>query len=329
MKHAQVMLFLGKGGVGKTTCSVATAVQLAERGRKVLLVSLDPAHNTADVLQQPLCAEKTSVTSKLDALEIDLEQLVDRYLSKTSASMRHTYRHLTVMNLEKMFEIIRYSPGIEEHATLEALKGILSREAEGYDAIIFDTAPTGLTLRVLALPSISRIWLDKLSHLRKSILGLRSSIAHIHGVQSMALEGLEEPVATDEENDGTIQELYHYRQETEHTLSVLTNPNLTSVIVVLNPEEMPFLETQRAAATLKKFQIPLKAVLINKVMQFQQIPPEFEARIKTQTAMLERIQNSFPDYAILQADWRQTEPRGLEELRHFHTGAVEFFQDYL
>ena len=243
MKHAQIILFIGKGGVGKTTCSVATAVQLADRGKKVLLVSLDPAHNAGDALQQMLSAEKTSVTSELDALEINLEQLVNQYLAQTSKTMRHTYRHLTVMNLEKMFDVIRYSPGIEEHATLEALKDIIVREAGEYDAIIFDTAPTGLTLRVLALPSISMIWLEKLSHLRKKILGLRSSIAHIQGTQSMAVEGFEEPLAIDEEEDGTIQELYRYRQETQRILSVLTNPNLTSVVVVLNPEEMPFLET--------------------------------------------------------------------------------------
>ena len=325
MNHAKILLFIGKGGVGKTTCSVSTALNLADKGLKVLLVSLDPAHNAGDALECPLSDKKTSVTPSLDALEIDLETLIKRYLKHTSDTMQHTYRYLTVINLQKMFEVIRYSPGIEEHATLEALKDILLQHAEHYDVIIFDTAPTGLTLRVLALPSVSMLWIKKLSGIRKKILDLRSSIEHIHGEQVFNIDGIEEKLASDEEEDNTMQELRQYRSEIEQVQTVLTNPDITSVVAVLNAEDMPLLETERAAEVLKKFRVPLKLLVINKILRLQQVPPEFERKLKNQAAMIEKIHRSFPKHSILEAPWQQEEPQGLEKLRQFSSAPAEFF----
>lgn len=329
MKHAQILLFIGKGGVGKTTCSVTTAVHLADKGCKVLLVSLDPAHNAGDALDCSLNDQKTSVTPMLDALEIDLETLIQGYLKQTSEMMRHTYRYLTVINLEKFFEMIRYSPGIEEQATLEALKNIIFQEAYHYDVIVFDTAPTGLTLRVLALPSLSMLWTQKLTGLRKKILDLRSSIAHIHGEQYLTVEGVQEKLATSEDDDSTMRELRQYHTEIERIRKTLTNPNLTSVAAVLNAEEMPLLETERAAEALKKFQIPLKLLIVNKVLRFEQTPPEFMRKMQQQEAIIARASQVFPQQTLLQATWQQEEPRGLEKLRQFCPEAAEFFMNLL
>ncbi len=329
MKHAHILLFIGKGGVGKTTCSVTTAVHLADKGYKVLLVSLDPAHNAGDALDCSLNDQKTSVTPTLEALEIDLETLIQRYLKQTSETMRHTYRYLTVINLEKFFEMIRYSPGIEEQATLEALKNIIFQEAYHYDVIVFDTAPTGLTLRVLALPSLSMLWTQKLTGLRKKILDLRSSIAHIHGQQYLTVEGVQEKLATSEDGDATMRELRQYHTEIERIRKTLTNPNLTSVVAVLNAEEMPLLETERAAEALKKFQIPLKLLIVNKVLRFEQTPPEFVRKIHQQEAIIARASRAFPQQTLLQAPWQPEEPRGLEKLRQFCPEAAAFFMNLL
>ena len=329
MKHAQILLFIGKGGVGKTTCSVTTAVHLADMGKRVLLVSLDPAHNAGDALDIPLSSAKTAITPTLDAVEIDLEQLIKRYLDRTSATMRQTYRYLTVFNLDKFFDVIRYSPGIEEHATLEAMKEILFEDAAQYDAIIFDTAPTGLTLRVLALPSISALWVEKLSGIRQNILHLRSSIAKIHGPQFLQVEGVDEPLASTEEEDATMQELRKYRQDTQRIRQVLANPNLTSVVAVLNPEDMPLFETIRAVEALKKFQIPLKLLLVNKVLTLQDVPAELARKIERQQEVLRKIRASFPKHPALDLPLLSEDPRGLDKLRHFPRAAAEHIASFV
>ncbi len=320
------MFFIGKGGVGKTTCSVATAIHLADRGLKVLLVSLDPAHNAGDALQLSLSDTKTAITPNLEAIEIDLEQLMDRYLKRTAKAMKESYRYLRVINLENLLDAVRYSPGIEEYATLEALNAIITHDAERYDTIIFDTAPTGLTLRVLSLPTISLRWIEKLTEIRTRILRLRSSVEHIHGKQVFEIDGIKEPLASEEEDDKTMQELLGYRSEIQQVHAVLTNPEMTSVVAVLNPEEMPFVETQRAAETLAKFRIPLKMLIINKVLHTGQIPSGMTPKLEKQEDVTARIRQTFSEHTIAEEHWRPEEPHGLEQLRQFSSTPAEFFQ---
>ena len=320
------MFFIGKGGVGKTTCSVATAVHLADKGLKVLLVSLDPAHNAGDALRLSCSDTKTAVTPNLDTIEIDLDRLMDRYLKRTAKTMKESYRYLRVLNLENLLDVVRDSPGIEEYATLEALNEIITHDAECYDAIIFDTAPTGLTLRVLALPAISLRWIEKLTGIRQRILQLRSSIEHIHGEQVFEIDGIKEPLASTEQDDKTMQELLGYRSETQQIHAVLTNPEMTSVVAVLNPEEMPFAETQRAAETLAKFRIPLKMLVINKVLRASQVPSEIALKLEKQSEMIARIRQTFSEHTIAEESWQPDEPRGLEQLRQLSRAPAEFFQ---
>lgn len=329
MSNAQLFFFIGKGGVGKTTCSVATALNLTRRGYRVLLVSLDPAHNIGDVLALPVTATKTTITPALDAIEIDLETLIARYLKRTEEMMKHTYRYLTVINLQDLFEAVRYSPGIEEYATLEALHDILLNESAQYDVIVFDTAPTGLTLRVLALPSISSLWVQKLSAMRQKILDLRSAVKHVHGDKRLRQPGDTTSLPSHADEDSVMQEIRRYRADTDSIQAVLTNSARTSVAAVLNAEEMPLLETQRAAETLTKFQIPLKLLVINKVFQPDHLSTELEDTFSTQQTMIAKIQEAFPQQTIVEAPWHHHEPRGIETLQQFGATTADFFANLI
>lgn len=329
MSHAKVLFFIGKGGVGKTTCSVATAVNLAEMGYRVLLVSLDPAHNAGDAFNIKLSEQKTTILPTLDAIESDLEHQTSLYLHRTADTLKHRYRYLTVLNLDKLMDVIRYSPGIEEYATLEVLHTILAAEAASYDVIIFDTAPTGQTLRVLALPTVSILWTQKLADIRKKILNLRFAVEKIHGPQVLQVEGIEEPLSTDAKTDEVMRELRQYRDEITHIRSVLTNPAITSVIAVLHAEDLPLLETQRAADTLKKFNIPLQLLILNKIFRLEHTPPELVSRLKKQQTIIEQVQAHFSDQTILEVPWQSEEPRGLANLRTFCPASAEFFHQQL
>ena len=145
--------FLGKGGVGKTTMSAAFALSLARSGKRVLVASLDPAHNLGDVLSTKLSDIPQPVEKNLDALEIDLNKWVKRYLDESREELARTYSYNLTLNLNSFFDIMKYSPGTEEYAMLWAIEHIRCNLAGDYDVVVYDTPPTALSLRFLAMPA--------------------------------------------------------------------------------------------------------------------------------------------------------------------------------
>ncbi|HDZ36189.1 MAG TPA: ArsA family ATPase [Thermococcus sp.] len=313
-KGYRVVFFIGKGGVGKTTSSAAAAIPLAEKGYKTLIVSLDPAHNLGDVLMEKLSDKPKKIAENLYAAELNMEKLINAYLKRLEESMKHTYRYLTVINLEKYFEVLSFSPGIEEYATLEAIREILTNGDE-WDIIVFDTPPTGLTLRVLALPKISLIWTDKLIEIRRAILDRRAAIANIHGEQEFTVEGEKFKLPTREEEDAVMKELKAYREEVAFVESVLTDPEKTSVVAVMNPEMLPLYETERAYESLRKFKVPFNMIIMNKVLELKAEVPELAAKIKAQERVLDEVSRRFKGIEIVKVPTLPEEPRGLESLR--------------
>ncbi|KUH34348.1 anion transporter [Thermococcus celericrescens] len=313
-KGYRVVFFIGKGGVGKTTSSAAAAAALAERGYRTLIVSLDPAHNLGDVLMVGLKDKPKKIAENLYAAELDMEKLIKTYLKHLEESMKHTYRYLTVINLEKYFEVLSYSPGIEEYATLEAVREILAN-GDDWDVIIFDTPPTGLTLRVLALPKISLIWTDKLIEIRKAILDRRAAIANIHGEQEFTVEGEKIKLPTREQDDAVMKELKSYREEVAFVEGVITDPEKTSVVTVMNPEMLPLYETERAYKSLKKFKVPFNMIVMNKVLELRTEVPELKAKIKAQERVLGEVGRKFKGIEVVKIPIFAEEPRGLERLR--------------
>ncbi|AFL95998.1 arsenical pump-driving ATPase [Thermococcus cleftensis] len=321
-KGYRVVFFIGKGGVGKTTSSAAAATALAERGYRTLVVSLDPAHNLGDVLMVKLKDKPKKIAENLYAAELDMEKLIKTYLKHLEESMKHTYRYLTVINLEKYFEVLSYSPGIEEYATLEAVREILVKGDE-WDVIIFDTPPTGLTLRVLALPRISLIWADKLIEIRKAILERRAAIANIHGEQEFVVGDERVKLPTKEEEDAVMRELKKYREEVAFVEGVITNPRKTSVVAVMNPEMLPLYETERARESLRKFHVPFNMIVMNKVLELKGEIPELRAKLETQEMVLREVGRKFPGVEMVKIPVFAEEPRGLERLRELGGIIVE------
>ena len=242
-----------------------------------------------------------------------MEKLIQSYLKRLEENLKHMYKYLTVINLEKYFEVLSFSPGIEEYATLEAIKEIL-QEGNKWDIIIFDTPPTGLTLRVLALPQIALLWTNKLIEIRKKILDRRKTIERIQGERKFVIEGQEYKLPSEEEEDAVMKELKKYREEIRYVHNIITNENKTSVIAVMNPEMLPFYETERAYETLRKFRIPFKLVVINKIIELKDVPPTLKVKIETQKKVMEKIAERFKGVDILKVPMWEEEPRGLEWL---------------
>jgi len=268
-------VFVGKGGVGKTTCSAALALKLSKKG-KTLVASLDPAHNLGDVYGVHLDSKPKRIKENLYAMEIDTNQLAEDYLKRTAEKIKSLHTYLKVLNLDKYIDTLKYSPGIEEYSILEGLVEIASME---YDYIVLDMPPTGLTVRVLTLPYTAMIWIEKLIEIRREILKRRRAIEKVMGKTCFIIEGREVSVPVREEEDQIMNELKEKRKMMEFLKNFFSQE--CSIILVVNPEELSILEGKRAAIVLKDFGLEFSRVILNKFVNENEFAKEAEKMGKT------------------------------------------------
>ncbi len=256
----KIIFFTGKGGVGKSTMAAASAWQLSQKSR-VLIVSLDPAHNLGDIFGVDIPREKKKLTETLSLREIDLQKLSREYLEQESEVLSRTYGYLKTLNLDQYFSILKYSPGIEEYALLTGIARIIQEET-AFDYIVFDTPPTGLTLRFLALPTVTLTWIDRLIHIRRQILEKRYTIHRIKG----SLSTSETVLDYKEEDDDILQRLL-VLNETYQTLNrTLRGPDCHCVLV-FNPDLLSLKESGRLMTGLQDLGLPLRLLIDNKVSE--------------------------------------------------------------
>ncbi|MBS3780599.1 MAG: ArsA family ATPase [Desulfovermiculus sp.] len=254
----KILFFSGKGGVGKSTMAAASARQLSRKGR-VLIISLDPAHNLGDIFGVVNKGKKDKLTDSLFLQEVDLHKLSREYLQKEINVLTSTYSYLKTFNLDSYFSTLKYSPGIEEYALLTSIATTISRETS-FDYIIFDTPPTGLTLRFLALPRVSMTWIDRLIDIRRRILEKRYTIHRIRGSFSS-----EETVLAYEEKDDDILRRLWTLKETYQDLDQNLRSKDCHVVLVFNPDVLSCKESERLVAGLKELGLPLRLLIDNKV----------------------------------------------------------------
>ncbi|MFC2008548.1 ArsA family ATPase [Chloroflexota bacterium] len=259
-----VVYSIGKGGVGKTTCAAALALH-ASRSFRTLVVSLDPAHNLGDVLANRLTEKPREVSRNLWASEVNMEAAINRYLKESSEKLRQMYSYLKVINMEGYLDAIRMSPGIEEYATLQAIEEILGSVEGRYDLIVMDTPPTGLTLRVLALPQVSLMWGERIGRLREEILHKRQVMNNIHGERRLVLDGQEHEMPSDEKTDPVMKELDKYTSRMRGLARLQSDAHRSRVMPVMNPDRLSLFETRRALESLEKLRMSVGPIIVNKV----------------------------------------------------------------
>ena len=256
----KILFFTGKGGVGKSTMAAAAAWQLSRKSR-VLIVSLDPAHNLGDIFGVALQDNKTRYANTLYLKEIDLQKLSKEYLQSEINVLSSTYKYLQTLNLDNYFSVLRYSPGIEEYALLTSIERTINNETD-FDYIIFDTPPTGLTLRFLALPRVTITWIDRLIQIRQKILEKRYTIHRIRG----PLSNEETVLNYNEEDDDILKRLWKLNNNYESLNRILQGENC-SIILVFNPDILSLKESLRLMEGLNDLNLPLRFLINNKVTE--------------------------------------------------------------
>jgi len=256
----KILFFTGKGGVGKSTMAAASAWQLSRRAR-VLIVSLDPAHNLGDIFGVTVGNGKKRFAETLFLKEVNLQKLSRDYLEQETRVLSNTYGYLKTLNLDTYFSVLQYSPGIEEYALLTSIEKTI-RDETAFDYIIFDTPPTGLTLRFLALPKVTITWIERLTQIRRQILEKRYTIHRIRGTLSS-----EETILDYREEEDDILKRLKKLNENYTALDGALRGDDCHVVLVFNPDILSLRESERLVEGLRELGLPLRLLINNKVTE--------------------------------------------------------------
>ncbi|WP_256391619.1 ArsA family ATPase [Natronoarchaeum rubrum] len=297
------VFFGGKGGVGKTTVSSAYATRCAANGLDTLLVSTDPAHSTADVFDQEFVDEPRSVEGRenLWAMEIDPDAEVEAHMNRIRRSLSDQVSPAIVNEIDQQIELAHRTPGAYEAALFDRFVAVM-RSREEYDRVVFDTSPTGGTLRLLSLPELLESWIDRLVRKRAESIDLYEKAA------------IGERQAPDIDDDPIVARLRERKENFEFAGQVLRDD--AAFFFVLNPDALSIRETERAIADLAEYDLGVRGLVVNRLTP---APDDHEdgrgarylrARRETERERLATIRSTFEAPVVATIESRIEEIRG-------------------
>ncbi len=290
----RIILYTGKGGVGKTSIAAATAVTSAERGIKTLVVSTDPAHSLGDSLDIRLSNEPVEIRKNLWAQEIDAIHEVEEGWGKVQKYITELLSSKAVKDITT--QELTVFPGMED---LLSLLRILKYYKEGsFDVIIIDCAPTGETLALLSFPEMLRWWMEKLFPIKKKAIKVVGPVA-----ESL----LKIPMPSGQVMD-EIDNMYYQLDEMKKLFS---DREITSIRIVVNPEKMVIKEAQRSFTYLNIYDFNVDAVVVNRVIPENVKDDYFKVWKDIQKKYREEIIESFTPIPIYYAPLFETEVVGM------------------
>ncbi len=267
----EVLFFGGKGGVGKTTCAAAMALAASRAGRKVLLVSTDPAHSTSDIFERPIGADPTQLLPNLWGLEIDAATESARYVREVKDRVRDLFGHSILKEAYKQIDLAASMPGAEEVALFDRMGGLIRGEDTRFNLVIFDTAPTGHTLRLVKMPELMDAWIRALTRSRRAMLGV---------------EG-------DDKEDPILVSLKDRFERLQGLRARLMSGRTSAFVLVLIPERLPIEETARALTQLDETGVKVGGLVVNRVLPRETTDAFLAARREQEQIYLDEIAKRF------------------------------------
>ena len=291
----RIILFTGKGGVGKTTTAAATAMKAAQSGLKTLVISTDPAHSLSDALNIKLSPEPMEIMPNLYAQEFDVYYSMEKHWGSMRNLMQTIFRWKGVKNV--VAEELSVLPGMEEASAFLWLEKYYT---EGfYDLIVIDSAPTGETLTLLSLPQVAKSWMTKAFNGKN--IAVRTVTKGIRVFTGVPLDkGLEE-----------LDDLFN---KLERIQKVFLDPEICSIRIVTNPERMVIKEAKRAYTYLQLYGYNVDAVIVNRILPENAGGDTFKYYIESQKQYLEDIDESFNPIPVLRVEHQGREVFGMDML---------------
>jgi arsenite-transporting ATPase len=298
------VFFGGKGGVGKTTVSAAYALKSARDGLETLVVSTDPAHSTSDLFDQQFGDDPQPVEGidNLHAMEIDPDEEVERHLMDIKRSLGSQVSPSMVNEIDRQIEMAHQTPGAYESALFDRFVDVM-RDSEAYDRVVFDTSPTGGTLRLLSLPDFLEGWIDRLLYKRKKSVDLYEKAAIGNQEPRRMMEG--DPIVARLQDR---KEMFEFAGETLRERAAF--------FLVVNPDELSIRETRRAVDRLEESGLSVRGLAVNKLTPSPD-PDEdgrgarfLRQRVETERERLATLRDSFSQPVVAEIELRVSEVKG-------------------
>ncbi len=275
----QVVFFGGKGGVGKTTCSSAFALAASQRGRRVLLVSTDPAHSTSDIFERPIGPEEVELGPSLMGLEIDSEREAGRYIAGVKRDIERMFSPSVIRQAHRQIEMAATSPGLREVALLDRMIDLVVDRGTVYDLIVVDTAPTGHTLQLLRMPDAVVTWIQALVKHRRAVLEID--------------RGAGQTTDAAEKDDPVLAALERRHRRLAELRRILMDRKRTSFALVTVPERLVIEETARAADLLGDAGVDVGGLIVNRILPDGLEGEFYRSRKAQEQPYLEEIERRF------------------------------------
>ncbi|HZN13024.1 MAG TPA: TRC40/GET3/ArsA family transport-energizing ATPase [Acidimicrobiales bacterium] len=296
----RILLFTGKGGVGKTTVAAATALRCADRGLRTLVLSTDPAHSLADAFDVYLGSVPTPIADRLAGQQLDATERLEETWADVQHYVMQVLDWVGVDAIEA--EELSVIPGLDEVFSLADIKSFAG--SGDYDVIVVDCAPTAETIRFLSLPDILSWYMDRIFPVERRLAKVVRPV--LNRVTSL-------PVA----NDDVFAAIRRFYDRLDGVRELLTDGATSSVRLVVNPERMVIAEARRTATYLALFGYHVDAVIANRLLPEAVSDPWFATWKATHAEHLGAIEEGFAPLPVIKAELAPEELVGLDKLRTF------------
>ncbi|MCI6191061.1 MAG: ArsA family ATPase [Clostridium sp.] len=303
----RIIIFTGKGGVGKTSIASAHALKASQNGMKTLIVSTDMAHNLKDIFMKDIGKEYSEIANNLYALEIDPNHEMNNNYGNMFKAFKNMMPETSLEN-ENLLEDMVVFPGIEELFSLIKIKEIYEKNI--FDLIVVDCAPTGETLSLLKFPELLSWYIEKLFPIGKVALKVLRPISKV----AFKIEMPDKHALND------IEKLYVSLCELQ---SLLKNRNVCSIRLVTIPEKMVVEETKRNYMYLNLYNFNVDGIYINRVIPLEIENNFFDEWKKIQGEYIEKLNEVFLDMPKYKVKWYEIDINGFEGLQRIINDSLE------